>query len=246
MITLIKQFLKVILPNRIIIYLGAIKFLPHKIWAWQNSSNLENFCIKINYDLWNESKKLMNIAQNDINNKIKRKYSGPGAYVFLYFITRFFKPKIIFETGVAAGWSSFAFLSAINKNEYGHLYSSDLPNNLMMNNLLDIGIAVPTELKNAWSLCIKGDDICLPIFLKEVKSIDIFHYDSDKSYNARKNVFLSIYKKLSKEFIIIFDDIHINDHFKNLIKDYNYSWKVFKFGNKYFGLIYHIKNLSIK
>ena len=52
---------------------------------------------------------------------------GGGAYNIIYFLTRLIKPKIIFETGVGAGYSTYAFLTAIKENNLGTLYSSDFP-----------------------------------------------------------------------------------------------------------------------
>ena len=43
----------------------------------------------------------------------------------LFFLTRFLKPNIVLETGVANGYSSKAILYAIKKNKKGSLFSSD-------------------------------------------------------------------------------------------------------------------------
>ena len=45
-------------------------------------------------------------------------------YVLLNSLVSYFKPKNIVETGVAAGVSSHAILTAVEDNKRGHLYSS--------------------------------------------------------------------------------------------------------------------------
>lgn len=244
MFNLLIQFLKRNLPKKIIPYLGQIKFFPFKLWAWLNSSNLENFCVNLNFELWKESKNFSYIVENKRKHFLKKKYSGAGAYIFLYFVTRLIKPSTIIETGVAAGWSSLAFLAAIDLNKKGFLYSSDLPNNSFENDNTKIGVVVPKNLRKSWSLCIKGDNFCIPEFLKDIKTIDIFHYDSDKSVKSRSKIFSMISNKLSDSSVIIFDDIHINGHFRKLVKNSNFYWKVFKFENKYFGIIFSNKILN--
>ena len=49
-----------------------------------------------------------------------------------------------------------------------------------------IGILLSEKLKQNWNLSIEGDEINLRRFLKSLKKIDLFHCDSDKSYNGKK------------------------------------------------------------
>ena len=53
-----------------------------------------------------------------------------------------------------------------------------------LNNLdkKDIGILVTKELRHRWKLFDKGDEINLPIILKQINEIDIVYYDSGKGY----------------------------------------------------------------
>ena len=43
--------------------------------------------------------------------------------------------------------------------------------------------------KDNWFLDIRGDDVALPEIVKKLdnNTIDLFHYDSDKSYSGRVN-----------------------------------------------------------
>lgn len=130
----------------------------------------------------------------------------------LYFLTLNFKPKIILETGVAAGMSSYCFLDAIKKNNYGTLYSSDFPFLKYENPKQYIGVMVPNNLKKNWNLEIAGDNINIKKFKKQLNNIDLLFYDSDKRYSSKIKFFKSVKKLLNKESIIIIDDLH-NDSF---------------------------------
>jgi predicted O-methyltransferase YrrM len=170
--------------------------------------------------------------------KVKYKLGGGGIYPFLYFITRLIEPSIIIETGVAAGYTSQTFLSAIKKNSKGFLYSSDFPYFRLPNPEQYIGILVEDELKEFWQLHIKGDEINLPVILNQVKEIDIFHYDSDKSYKGRTYATKLISEKMSKNGFIIYDDIQDNSHFYDCIKNNTFKkWYIFEFQGKYIGVI---------
>lgn len=156
----------------------------------------------------------------------------------LNFITRYMEPDCIVETGVAAGFSSYSFLSAIKANGRGKLYSSDFPYFRIPNPESYIGVIVEESLKDNWSLCIDGDEICLPKIVRSVNKVDIFHYDSDKSYSGRKFAFSVISKVLSRDGIILMDDIQDNSFFYDYVEDNNpESWCVFEFQGKYVGMI---------
>ena len=65
-------------------------------------------------------------------NKEKKEYGIGGGTKFnnlvLYFLVKKLKPKIVIETGVAAGVSSYFILKAMHENKKGKLISIDLPN----------------------------------------------------------------------------------------------------------------------
>ena len=78
--------------------------------------NISDFCISKDKSLWEEAKKFGIKLNKEGNNKlkdIKLPLGGGGAYELLYFITRLTKPNVIVETGVAAGFSSQAFLKLL-------------------------------------------------------------------------------------------------------------------------------------
>jgi predicted O-methyltransferase YrrM len=133
-----------------------------------------------------------------------------GDYEFLYWLTRFTTPAIVVETGVSAGWTSQAFLAAIDRNGSGELYSSDFPYFRVKDPEKYIGLVVEPQLKDRWHLSTEGDEKALPAILSAVGKVDLFHYDSDKSYSGRAFAVAAVRECLSPDGIILVDDI-LND-----------------------------------
>ena len=98
-----------------------------KNWLLANSTDLNDLLISWDKELLEEtviiSKKIKKEA-NFILSNIDLSLGGGGAYPLLYFLTRKLKPNNILETGVAVGYSSYAFLLGIEKNGMGTLYVS--------------------------------------------------------------------------------------------------------------------------
>jgi len=162
------------------------------------------------------------------------------AVEIIYFLMINFKPNIILETGVAAGLSSRCILEAIKKNSKGVLYSSDFPYFRLENPEKYIGYLAKDESnKDNWFLDIRGDDIALHAIVKKMgnENIDLFHYDSDKSYSGRSNALKSIGSKLSSKTIIIFDDIQNNLHFKDLVEENKEDFHIIGYDGKFTGII---------
>tara|TARA_B100001093_G_scaffold499834_1_gene549529 strand:- start:931 stop:1704 length:774 start_codon:yes stop_codon:yes gene_type:complete len=211
-------------------------------WLESNYISFEKFAKKLDKDLWSKSIGISNKIHEDSKfklNNLKYDLGGGGFYPLIFFIVKYTKPKVIVETGVAAGFSSYAILKAIDENKYGRLYSSDFPYFRMPKPERFIGIIIPEYLKKYWELYIEGDDINLPIISKKINNIDVFHYDSDKSYFGRKNSLVSLKKNINSDTIIIMDDIQDNSFFYDYVmKLDNSTWYIFKFEGKYIGVVW--------
>lgn len=210
-------------------------------WIKSNLSNYEELVLSLDANLWKEtqqiSEKLTENA-NKILENLPYQLGGGGFYPFLYFITRYTKPNNIVETGVAAGFSSYAFLKAIDFNQKGHLYSSDFPYFRLPSPEKYIGIVVEESLKKYWHLYIEGDEINLEKIVNKIDHIDIFHYDSDKSYSGRKMAMSLIEQKLKANSIILMDDIKDNCFFYDYIQQNSPGdWSIFEYEGKYIGMI---------
>jgi hypothetical protein len=197
------------------------------IWVEANKVKINNLIDRIgrNEDLFNEAKdfeKKFRIKQKDIiknlpiSGGLKGSSGGGGGNTFiLYYIVRYLKPNLVLESGVSAGTSSSAIIQALEKNDNGVLYSSDLP---LFLEKKDIGILVPNELRYRWKLFFEGDSINLPIILNQINEINIVYYDSEKSYQA-KNFFMEKILINFKPKIIIVDDIDRDYWFRDFVNN---------------------------
>ncbi len=253
-INVLKQSIK---PTRFVVMFNKIRgrFLPYEgtlsreqnlEWIKRNLTEVSVFAKTISSTLWEEAitqSKIIEQKANKTLETIMYPLGGGADYPLLYFLTRYLSPKTVLETGVAAGFSSYAILSAIQKNGKGTLYSSDFPYFRIKDPEKYIGIVVENHLRKNWNLFIEGDENNLPKILKTVKNIDIFSYDSDKTYSGRSKTFKKVSEFLNENSVIIIDDIQDNSFFYDYIKENNISnWKVFKFKNKYLGIIGKLVN----
>lgn len=145
---------------------------------------------------------------------------------WLYCCIRVFKPETIIETGVAHGSSSWIILNALSKNQKGHLISIDLPNmdtNAAYNfgqTSPPTGWRVPDELRSRWSLRLGDARKLLPEALEETGKLDMFFHDSDHSYTHMKFEFETILPHLKEKGLLLSDDVHKNNAFKEIITQY--------------------------
>jgi len=220
----------------------------YKNWLDSNKSSLDKFLKKINHRLFIETKKeslkINDYANNRLKN-IKVKLGGGANDMLLYFFVRYFKPKVVLETGVAAGFSSLSILKALKKNKYGKLYSSDFPYFRIKNPENYIGILVDKKKFPNWELKIEGDEVNIPKLISNINHIDIFHYDSDKTYKGKINAYNLIKKKISNKSILIFDDVQDDKFFYEICQSSNLQYKIFKFKSKYIGVLGKIKSNEI-
>lgn len=232
---MVKKLLKRLEKNNSIL---ATKWAESKV-----KLTTTEFCQNIDKKQYVETVSEVARIKEDAKTKLsylKFSLGGGGNYFLLYFLVRKFCPKITIETGVAAGWSSLSILRALHKNKVGKLYSSDFPYFRIKNPEKLIGILVQKEpnLKD-WILDIRGDDIALLDFAKKLddSSVDLFHYDSDKSYSGRENALRVLNANINSKTVIIFDDIQNNLHFRDFVKKSKSFFYVLEFESKFIGIV---------
>lgn len=215
-----------------------------KQWAIQNTNKtIEEFCRSIDSSLYSEIYEDVKLIEKEAMKKLSKlevSLGGGGNYILLYFLIIKFKPQNVVETGVAAGWSSLFILRALKKNGKGHLFSSDFPYFRLKNPEQYIGYLAKDETnKENWSLDIRGDEVALKDFVNKLNSneIDLFHYDSDKSYLGRDRALKILSSKINSKTIIIFDDIQNNLHFKDYVIDNKKKFNILEFQGKYVGIV---------
>lgn len=209
-------------------------------WCAENAQPLEPFLAGLDAELWSETltfeRHMRQVAQAKLD-ALGIDLGGGGDYRLLYFLTRYRRPEVVVETGVAAGFSSQAVLSALARNGSGHLYSSDFPYFRLAQPERYVGYLVDEELKGPWSLFLEGDRKNLPSIGRQISHVDLLHYDSDKSVAGRQLPLELLRDRLDDNTMIIFDDIQDNLFFRDYSKSIARECRVFHFHGKYLGLI---------
>ena len=140
--------------------------------------------------------------------------------LFCYVATRMVKPSAVVETGCATGWSNALLLLALDQNQAGHLYSIDIPPvagqfgmTWTLPEPLAVGFYVPDELRSRWTLILGNARTELIPLLERIRSVDVFHHDSDHSYPHMMWEYTSVWPYLSEHRLMISDDIGWNTAF---------------------------------
>ncbi|MDC1013722.1 class I SAM-dependent methyltransferase [Gammaproteobacteria bacterium] len=163
-------------------------------------------------------------------------FGGPGHTDLIYTICEKLKIRNVVETGVAYGWSSAAILKSISKRD-GRLISIDMPM-LKQTDYDLIGVAIEKNYRKNWELRREPDRYALPKTISKMKNgIELFHYDSDKSYYGRKWSQEIIWKNLKKGGIFISDDIEDNTAFMEFVTENNLKFSILEFEKKFVGVI---------
>ena len=138
---------------------------------------------------------------------------NPNFGPVLYAVVRALRPEVVVETGVGSGVSSTFFLSAMERNSTGRLYSVDLP--LPEERLLPegerSGWMVPDRLRDSWELTLGDSRQELPALFERLGDVDGFFHDSDHSFDHMTWEFALAYPYVSPGGVVLSDDITSND-----------------------------------
>jgi predicted O-methyltransferase YrrM len=215
---------------------------PRDVRAWcaMRAESAEAYARERSPELWDEAAAFTERFRADATHKLRElgvTLGGGGHYELLYFFTRWKQPKLVLETGVAAGFSSAAILTALEKNQRGQLKSSDFPYFRLERPERFIGCLVDETLKRRWQLETKGDRLNLPVLLREGGEIDLFHYDSDKSHYGRRSTLTYVKPRLSPQAVVLMDDVQDNWFFREYVESSQARFRIFEFEGKYLGLV---------
>jgi predicted O-methyltransferase YrrM len=173
---------------------------------------------------------------NDRISKISCTMGGPGDIQLIYAITRLTGARHLLETGVAHGWSSLAFLSALQDNGDGHLVSTDRPYP-GDNSASYVGIAVDKALRKDWTLVREPDRNGLHKAIAKLHGrVDVAHYDSDKTYRGRQFGYSVIWDALCPGGVFISDDIQDNLAFSDFVRATGARFGVIETAGKFVGI----------
>lgn len=221
---------------------GSIDPAENKSWLQRHAIVFDELARSIDADLWRETQEYagsLKTYADKVLGTIPVKLGGAGNYPLMYFAVRRLKPNTVVETGVAAGYTSAATLAALQGNHTGHLHSSDFPYFRLESPEQYIGAVIAPDLRDRWTLHTEGDRRALPRIAAQVANVDVFHYDSDKSYTGRQFALQTLSDRFTPETLIVFDDVQDNAHFYDTVKliEQTRQWQVFEFEGKYMGTI---------
>ncbi len=161
---------------------------------------------------------------------------GAGDLSLLYHLAEHVRAFHVLETGVAYGWSSLAILISLLNRSGAHLISTDKPYP-GRNNENYVGCVIPENLKEQWTLLRHSDRKGVPLALDQMKTLELCHYDSDKSYAGRMSTYPPLWDALRKGGIFISDDIGDNLGFHDFCQHLGQEPIIVKTGTRYVGIL---------
>lgn len=145
------------------------------------------------------------------------------------------KPARIIETGVALGWSTLCILHALREADDYLFCSVDMPYPRRGTESL-VGSVVPESLRRNWILLKLADAEGVPRALKYLGTVDLAHYDSDKTPEGRSRTYNLIWQRLRRGGLLISDDIGDNTAFFEFCQTIEARTLVVRSDEKYVGL----------
>jgi predicted O-methyltransferase YrrM len=188
-------------------------------WARPLATPIPAWCKAQDEALWEEARTFgaeLRARADRLGEELGVHLGGGGRAELLYFVTRLQRPRTVVETGVLHGYSSCSFLTALERNgDGGRLWSSDFPYFREKDPEKLVGILVPEDLRANWRLLLNGDRRNLPQILAEATAVDLFHYDSDKTYAGRRFGVELVTPRLAPGAVVLMDDIQDNLFFRD-------------------------------
>lgn len=129
-----------------------------------------------------------------------------------------------------------AILSSLHHRPNALLISTDKPYPGAGNEPY-VGCVVPSEIRKNWMIIPLADRKAVPQALDQLSSIDLCHYDSDKSYEGRMRTYPLLWEALRPGGIFISDDIGDNLAFHDFCQKIKRESFIVKSGEKYIGII---------
>lgn len=167
---------------------------------------------------------------------VAEKMGGGASMDLLFALAQATRARKILETGVAFGWSSLAILAATRDYGGSHLVSVDMP--YVKGGPDDlVGLAVPDELRDRWTLIRRADREGLPQAIKILREVDLAHYDSDKTVEGRDFAYPLIWKSLSPGGVFISDDVSDNVAFLRFCGSIGLNPIIVNVGGKFAGIV---------
>ena len=139
---------------------------------------------------------------------------GAANLDLLYHLVRGLEARHVLETGVAYGWSSLSILLAQKAFGGGSLVSTDMPYPRAGNEEV-VGCVVPEDLRASWTLIRRPDRPGLGRAVRKLGTLDLAHYDSDKTYAGQRWAYPKIWAALRSGGVLVSDDIQYQTAFRD-------------------------------
>ena len=220
--------LRIVLQNPdiipVILKTGNRQYVKTILSIKKNRNMMIQICNEIDYML----------SRNNTNDEIvkytSKKFNFVKYAIIWYLLIRKHHLKIIVETGVSMGWSSFMILTALQREGSGKLYSIDIDTSNSVKQDGGVGYMVPAHLKKYWVLEVGDTRKLLKLILSKLGKLDMFIHDSDHSYQVMSFEYDLAWKFLKKNGFLCSDDINHSDAFEEfLIKHKNNFTNLHKF-----------------
>jgi predicted O-methyltransferase YrrM len=209
-------------------------------WAQSRVESIADFATGLDAQLWAESEAWAAAFRVTARRRLDERavpIAGAGHFALVHFLVRYLRPEVVLETGVAAGYTSQAILSAFEQNGAGTLYSSDFPYFRLDAPERYVGCLVDESLKHRWRLGLNGDRVNLAEFMPAIDRLDLVHYDSDKSVEGREFVMDLVAPRLGPGAVVVMDDIDDNTYFRDWVARTGTPCRVFGGNHGFVGLI---------
>lgn len=141
-------------------------------------------------------------------------------YARLYAVVREREPETIVETGVFNGLSSLCYLTALERNGHGRLYSVDYPDEEGLSGP-EPGWLVPDSLDGKWELTLGRSQRVLPSVIAEAEPVDLFFHDSNHSAPCMIFEFELAREHLARDGVILADAIYMSSGFWDFVDAYD-------------------------
>jgi predicted O-methyltransferase YrrM len=123
------------------------------------------------------------------------------------------RPRVVVETGVARGLSTRAILTALRRNDFGHLWSIDLPP-LAHGWGAEKALRIDESLARRWTFVRGASRRRLPDVVARTNGIDVFVHDSLHTESNMTAEFNAVWPALVQGGVLFADDIGGNSAFR--------------------------------
>ncbi|MDA9802770.1 class I SAM-dependent methyltransferase [bacterium] len=145
--------------------------------------------------------------------KIPSEYDVEGSTAkVLYVLVRWRRPRVILETGIARGFSSFALLTAVQANGFGIVHSCDVDP--------AAGEFVNAGLRDDWIKHVidaRDAKTAFALLVDSLEDIDFFFHDSNHREKWMEFEFQTVLPRMSAGAILGSDDVDLNHAFLSVI-----------------------------